>query len=433
MSQPSNYYILGVVIENKIQNFSKMEIQPCIDYDRIFLEPSPVAEQIRKKITKNGIMFSNLLDNGSIKMRAGLAQLYLIQSDWKNTRSSNSIQILFGKNIQRYKIEDSAREQYIEKNHAFNSTYKKQIVEFAKTHIEMQRIFSHIQNNDSPFTLLKASILQGDYIPIYTTTCIYPNPNKFDTLFILAVLNSRIVSYFAWKFIFCNAIRSMDLYEAYLRKLPIPKATDKQQKEIAEYARKLSQHLRKIPMNPDIKNYFIEPEIKKITMKDILQNKKGVEIKINDQITLGKLINYNLNVENNWIVFNVKYLKSNSGTVRDLEILRINEEKKTIHDYFLFNFNEKKKNPSNTEKNLYNVLIKEKLPFYGKTFNEHFDKTNQMLDKFNSEKKEYEKWLDVFKEIDLKIDILISHLFHLKSSEFEFILKYSRPSRHVGL
>lgn len=433
MSQINNTYTVGIAIEDHIHSFSEMEIRPAIDNDRIFLEPDPIAEKIRRKMMQNGILYSELLENESIDMRAGLAQLYKIEADWKNTKSSNSIPILFGKNIQRYKIEETLREFYIDKNHEFCDTYKDQISRYAEPHIEMQRIFSHTQNEDLPFALLKASFVDDDIIPIYTTTCIYPNSEKFDLFFILGVLNSRIISYFAWKFIFCNAIRSMDLYEMYLRKLPIPNADTRQQKEVSSYSKKLHKHVKKIPINPDIKNYFIEPEIKKITLKDYVQNKKGTDIKINDQSTLGRLMSYELSIKNNWIIFNVKYILKNSRAARDLEILRVKEENPAIQDYLLYNFKKKKKNLSSTEKNLYNILIDEKLPSYGQTIDEHFDKTCQMLGKFYSEKKEYEKWLDVFKKLDLKIDMLISSLFGLNPSEFQAIMKNSRPDWHIGI
>jgi predicted type IV restriction endonuclease len=429
----NNFFTLGVAIENKIQNFSKIEIEPCFENDRIFLEPSIVAEQIRKKIMQNGVLYSELLDDGSITMRAGLAQLYDIKSDWIQNRTSNCNQILFGKNIQRYMIENSAREDYLDKNHEFNSQYRDQITEFAKPHIEMQRIFSHIQNNESPFTLLKSSFLNGDYIPIYTTTCIFPNPEKFDLFFILGVLNSRIVSYFAWKFIFCNAVRSMDLYEAYLRKLPFPIASPKQQKEISTFVKHLTKHLEKIVIKPNRKNYFIAPEVNRITILDILENKKGTEIIINDQTTGGRLIDYDLSVKDDWVIINAQYFKSNSITKHNLEILRINEKNKSIRDYVLFYLKEKNRSIPARERNLYRGLVSEKLPSFDNSLKNNFEKISQMMNKFDMDSKEYDEWLEEFKKLDQKIDLLVSDLFHLETNEFEFILHSSRPDWHVGL
>ena len=55
------------------------------------------------------------------------------------------------------------------------------------------------------------------------------------------------------------------------------------------------------------------------------------------------------------------------------------------------------------------------------------------MNKFDMDSKEYDEWLEEFKKLDQKIDLLVSDLFHLETNEFEFILNSSRPDWHVGL
>ena len=49
-----------------------------------------------------------------------------------------------------------------------------------------------------------------------------------DIFYILGLLNSDLISYYLYKFVYNNAIRSMDFYPAYAGSIPFFKASDLQ-------------------------------------------------------------------------------------------------------------------------------------------------------------------------------------------------------------
>jgi len=85
----------------------------------------------------------------------------------------------------------------------------------------VQRIVAHIEN---PFDHIQvmAAVDPGDFIPVNTLVVLLPKRVARDLAFLLALLNSRFASWFYYYYVFNKAIRSMDMYEYYLNKLPLP-------------------------------------------------------------------------------------------------------------------------------------------------------------------------------------------------------------------
>ena len=94
----------------------------------------------------------------------------------------------------------------------------------SKGQILTQRILAHVQN---PFPRLKimASLNYLQLIPVNTISVLIPNSKEYSPYFLVAALNSRLVNWYAYHFIYCDAIRSMDLRRGYYEDILIPYST----------------------------------------------------------------------------------------------------------------------------------------------------------------------------------------------------------------
>lgn len=85
----------------------------------------------------------------------------------------------------------------------------------------VQRIVAHIEK-PVDHVVVMAAVEPGQFIPVNTLVVLVPTRADLDLYFLLALLNSRFASWFYYHYVFNKAIRSMDMYEYYLDKLPIP-------------------------------------------------------------------------------------------------------------------------------------------------------------------------------------------------------------------
>ena len=58
-------------------------------------------------------------------------------------------------------------------------------------------------------------------VGVNTVTCLRLNDVIYDLKSILLILNSELISWYAYRFVYNKAIRSMDLYDYFISKIPI--------------------------------------------------------------------------------------------------------------------------------------------------------------------------------------------------------------------
>lgn len=97
----------------------------------------------------------------------------------------------------------------------------KKIAFLSQSKIISQRIVAHVLN---PFDhiILMSTLDKEGILTLDTVENTIRTDNKFEYGFIIALLNSKLLSWYAYKFIFSNAIRTMDFDDYYLGKLPLP-------------------------------------------------------------------------------------------------------------------------------------------------------------------------------------------------------------------
>ncbi|MCF7858117.1 MAG: hypothetical protein K9N07_02160 [Candidatus Cloacimonetes bacterium] len=141
----------------------------------------------------------------------------------KYLKPVGNVPVIGGKDIEKYNIRSI--KGYIDNSEIESHPKKFNFMQNQK--IISQDLVAHIEN-PYPHVLLVSSVdFEGSIFSVDTVqnTVIY---NSFFSLqYILSILNSKLISWYAYKFIYCSAIRTMHFDKYYLGKIPI-KQTDKQ-------------------------------------------------------------------------------------------------------------------------------------------------------------------------------------------------------------
>jgi hypothetical protein len=173
--------------------------------DRFITEIDKISIQILENIKKNTIPLGDLCD--------------IIRGTNLNSKCTNdpknSIPILKGKHIQRY---------YIDCNEYINNDFLKGL-KFEPGQVIFQRIIAHIENPE-PHIKLIGSLNPDKILNVNTVTNIsikQDRINNYTPSMILLFLNSKFMNWFLWKYIYVNAVRSMDFISNYAKSSPILK------------------------------------------------------------------------------------------------------------------------------------------------------------------------------------------------------------------
>ncbi len=221
-----NYITIGQLESNAVIETARIKQELCLNEDSIYLEANQLSYEIKEKMEASKI---RLREISKISLGPGIqGKKELFSSDYKQGYSK----VLSGNDIQRYYIR--SWKYYNPLNEEF-SRYKDTIEKFEKPHIIAQRIVAHIRDHIK----ITATFDSEGLLSFNTVTNIFINDEKYDQKFILGILNSNAVQFYTYKFIYNNAVRSMDFYEAYAGKIPIPNITIEKQKELISIVEQL--------------------------------------------------------------------------------------------------------------------------------------------------------------------------------------------------
>lgn len=218
--------IIGKLIENTINETVQIEQKLCLEENSIYLESNPQAYEIKKIMEQSMI---RLGDISEIKLGLGIqGQKDVFIEQYKE----GFHKVLRGVDIQRYYIRGA---KYYNPKDTRIAPYFSTINQFKEKHIVVQRIVAHIKDHIK----LTATLDEEGLFSFNTVTNIFITDNSFDIKFILGLLNSNIIQYYTYKFIYNNAIRSMDFYRVYAERIPVPKVSLEDQQKIVKIVDKL--------------------------------------------------------------------------------------------------------------------------------------------------------------------------------------------------
>ena len=439
-------YQVGHIDNGVIEVTTELDTQMAVDADRIYLVPDKIAYDIRQNITDNGILISKLIDDGDITMVLGLGtEAQPFRKIWVDTPpAKNSLPILDGGLTAEFKRFQVVSRRFCNEMDRSLLGLRNRINGFKKPRIVIQRIVTHVTNKEfllfhmsnvtqtlnsgKPFLTLTVAYEENNSLPFNTVTNVFVESENFSPLFLIGVLNSRAVEFFAWKFVYCNAVRSMDAYPANLSHFVIPKANKKQQADVENVVKKLITHIDNFKPLPKLDKYLLEKNVGDRTLRQYIQNKPKEDFDIpkdrGDPKRKGKITDFAIFSENDWLIFRVNYLAKNS-VPQTYEILRVREDDLAVGTWLRDGMSRKVK--LGVDVPLYDYVVDRKLPFYGKNWDDHNEKLHKMLDPFHHDVDVHLGWLMKFTELDAKLDKLVFDLFDLNPDQIKHIQENTRP------
>jgi cell division protein FtsB len=179
----------------------------------------------------------------------------------KEVLKTGDLEVLGGANIQKYEIKNV--KGFISKDlELTENSY------FRENSLLIQEIVAHVQN---PIDHIKitGTISNDNFVILDTVFQITPN-SEFSNRYILALLHSKILNWFVYRFIFAKAIRTMHLTNSVLKKIPIPEISIQKQKpmiqlvdEVIELKSKISKFKKHFDKLSAIDKIEISEEIEK--------------------------------------------------------------------------------------------------------------------------------------------------------------------------
>ncbi len=120
---------------------------------------------------------------------------------------------------------------------------------FTQPKIVTQDIIAHITKPKDHIKIM-SYLDEQNLIPVNTINCTISTNKDFPLKVILALLNSKFISWYAYRFIFNKAIRTMHFYSYFIGKLIVPKQIISSQREkiikLVDYQLELNKKLSRL-------------------------------------------------------------------------------------------------------------------------------------------------------------------------------------------
>lgn len=273
-----NIIKLGKAVDKNVIIDGEVRQELCQRENLIFLEYNDIIDSIKKKVERNSDLLGNI---SHMQLGLGINRLKNL-GVFTEKKLKNSLVILSGNDIQKYHLRSYL---YFDKNHPELKKYQNRIIDPPIKKIVAQRIVAHIRDHIK----ITATIDNVSSLSLNTVLKIYPEEK--DIYYILGILNSKLISYYFYKFVYNNAIRSMDFYPGYASKTPIFKANESQKNEITKLIKDLMDLNKKLLFYSETiqKIYKKYSGVKKTKLRDIIQNnfyrlllKKDKKVKVRE-------------------------------------------------------------------------------------------------------------------------------------------------------
>ncbi len=315
-----NIITLGKATNNQIIINGEVNQDLCKKEDLIFLQYNILMNKIKEKCEVNSILLRDISD-----MQIGLGIQKLKKGGvFTERKTKDSLIVLSGKDIQRYHLRNCL---YFNEHHKDLEKYQGRIIKPPIKKIVAQRIVAHIRDHIK----ITATIEETSSLSFNTVLEVFPD-NVDDIFYILGIVNSNLISYYLYKYVYNNAIRSMDFYPAYAGKMPIFKATNSQKEKISEIVKKLMDLSQKLlDYNKNIQKIYLKYSgVNKTKLSELLsKNFYKVLIKKDRKVKVRKI---DVVPDDDMLILRVN----------DKEILKIqikdNIKRKYLH-YFLDSLN----------------------------------------------------------------------------------------------
>lgn len=280
--------------------------------------------KIYEKIKKKSIPFKEIS-----KTSRGLP----LQSKAVEKETENSETLLRGGDIRPYF--HSPPKLYVNRKYLKDGSEK--IEGLKKPKIISQRIVAHVLKPTDHIIIMSTLDSEGLLSVDTVENTIVTDPN-YDLKYLLAFLNSKLVSWFAYMFIFNKAVRTMDFDDYYVGKIPIYPASKDEQKPILRLVDKLLKLAAELARTKLDFNVYVNqyPRVGDKKLENYYRKMSAEDRQVLIQSNVkGNIRNVEATEEEDYIVVSVDYVGQNKEEFQDIAVLRLKIDDKTLRNFLI--------------------------------------------------------------------------------------------------
>jgi type I restriction-modification system DNA methylase subunit len=409
----SQYYV-GEIVDKTIDETATVKQSLAKSEQLIFVEPNPLSYRIREKVSSSEARFGDVADIFMGALSRHAADIKCLHNDYRK----GDIKILRGDDIQRYQIRSAL---FFDPNAEEMAPYGKDVKKLLVPHIVAQRIVAHVMN-PKPHIILMAAYEDGDAFSFITVTNFIVRDQSCDHRYLLALFNSKLYSYYVYKFIYNNAIRSMDLTKAYAERIPLPRISLEEQRPFIELVDRMLELKRKqLALIVDFKRYW-EPIVAQVKLRFFYDPLTVDKKEILNRMAKGLIKNVNVEETDAWLTFVADYSIIEDGEKKEftkVPILRCKIEDEALRKFILHTMLDHKGWPATG--NLSSKILSTPIPRFDKDEAKNMEAIRKVVRTYIKAIDEKEKLEAETKEIDAKIDDAVFKLYGLTNEEVNFV------------
>lgn len=396
------------------------------DEDLIFLEPNDIAYAIRQKMLSGSVRLDSIC---KIVLGEGI-QSYKC---FRETQRRGDLAILRGDDVQMWHTRGCL---YFSPSASEMQQFKNNMAELSVPHIVAQRIVAHIRYPKPHIILMAAYDTKGSFAFNTVTHFILEDPN-YDYRYILGLLNSKLFSFYAYKFIYNNAVRSMDFYPDYAGRLPVRKLPSNEQEHITDVVDRIVAHFCNPSRRaPQYRKYFTERVVRYRELGEYYNRLDPNDRDPRDMVTTGAIKALRVREEGEWLSFRVDFLdKTQRKIVVDHEVLRCRFEDGAIRVFLMNELNAGRRITRGKRrggKRLLDRALSFRLPSFDRSNTIDEDLIRKQLEPYLKDYDAHLEWEKEYAALVKQLDREVYEIYGLAQQEISHVEEHSRQSEwHV--
>ena len=415
-------YEVGRAGPDSVRGGSAIRRHASQDEDMIHVEADPASWSIAKKMRASGTRLGDLLRGDGCMITTGE---YMQGLDcWLGDRPRGGLRMLAGDDIARYRIAASRYYRRGDLPTAPPGGGKAGAV--LAPHIVGQRIVAHIGRPVPHIAMAFAYDEEGSRA-FDTVTHVMPG-KRISPHALVAILNSRAVSWYAHRFVFCNAVRSMDLRPWYMAKIVVPNVDAGAERALAGLGRRMGALAgSKDAKRPRLRDYLTERTEGTLRLRDYIRGAVPGDRRIHDRATAGEVSRLEAVDEGGgWLGLFAEYSPPRTRSLRRKKIASLRVRDRGIREYIRAEAGGGLSSARGSA--LYDQIAEARIRAYGGSLAENTRMLRAMLGPYGRDAARHEAWRGRFAAADSEIDRIVCRAFGLSADEEGRINGASRPA-----
>jgi len=246
--------------------------------------------------------------------------------------------------------------------------------------------------------------------------------DEYSIKYLLGLLNSKLVSWYCYIFIFNKAVRTMDFDGYYVGKIPVLPVNNELVETLVTTSKRLRILVAQLAKIDIGFHHFIDdyPRIKDGQLKDYYNLTAHAEKKVAiDPLLRGVVVNIVSKFDGQWLVLFADYETETHYSANQGEILRIRITDRYVGEFLSAAINsvEKKK----WSGNIFNSILSVSIPKFKNNMTENLELVRKIGKEFSFSAEEYRKIASEIEKLERQINEAIYNFYELDATEIALI------------